>query len=170
MRNNHKGYTLIELAVVVFIIGLMLAFAVPRIRDTLLGDALKTAARQLTGAVKELRSDAVREQVDYVIAFDLEHGVYWRYSADMTPEKKDEMKQQLFRFPDGVRIADMHHIGGAKKSEGEGQIRFFKKGYVQPTVIHLVKGNRYFTLVINPFLAGVKVYDRYVDFDDWTSG
>jgi prepilin-type N-terminal cleavage/methylation domain-containing protein len=168
MRNN-RGYTLIELAVVVFLIGLMLVFAVPRIRDTLVEDGLKTAARQLTGTVKELRNDAVREQVDYVLQLDLGAGKFWHYSADMTPEKKEEMKGQSVAFPEGVKIADVYHVTDAKISEGEAQVNIFKKGYVQPTVIHLVKGERYFTLVISPFLPGIEVYEGYLDIGELTA-
>jgi prepilin-type N-terminal cleavage/methylation domain-containing protein len=169
MPNNNKGYTLIELAVVVLLIGLMLTFAVPRVRDTLLEDGLKTAARQLTGAVEELRYDAVREQVDYVLQLDLDKKEYWRYSVDMTPEKKNEMKERAVRFPDGIKITDVYHIGEEKKSDGEAQVRFFKQGYTQPTVIHLLKGERYFTLVINPFMAGVEVHEGYVDLEKQVS-
>jgi len=168
MRNN-KGYTLIELAVVVFLIGLMLALAVPRIRDAFVEDGLKTAARQLTGAVKELRNDAVREQVDYVLQFDLGEGKFWHYSVDMTPEKKEEMKGRSVPFPTGVKIADVYHTSDAKTSEGEAQVNIFKKGYVQPTVIHLLKGEKYFTLVISPFLTGIEVYEGYMDVGDLTS-
>jgi general secretion pathway protein H len=165
MRNN-KGYTLIELAVVVLIIGLMLTFAVPRVRDVLREDGLKTAARQLTGAVKELRNEAVREQVDYVLHLDLNNSAFWRYSVDMTPEKKDELKNLSVRLPDGVKIADMYHVGEAKRSDGEAQIRFFKKGYVQPTVIHLSQGEMSYTVIIHPLLAQVKVHDRYIDVEE----
>ncbi|MBN1380515.1 MAG: prepilin-type N-terminal cleavage/methylation domain-containing protein [Deltaproteobacteria bacterium] len=167
--SNNKGYTLIELAVVVFLIGLMLTFAVPRVRDVLLEDDLKTAARQLTGAVKELRSEAVREQVDYIIRFDLDSGEYWRYSVDMTAEKKDELKKRSVRLPNGVEIADMYRVGSTKLAEGEAQMVLFKKGYVQPTVIHFLKDNKYLTVFITPFLAEVKVYDRYIDFDELKS-
>lgn len=166
---NKKGYTLIELTIVVLLIGLMLTFAAPRVRDVLQEDGLKTAARQLNGAVKELRNEAVREQVDYVIQFNLDNGEYWPYSVDMTPEKKDEMKKRAIHLPDGVKIADMYRIGEAKKTDGEAQVVFFKKGYIQPTVIHLLKGDQYFTVVIAPFLAKMKVYDKYIDYEELTS-
>jgi general secretion pathway protein H len=166
---NKKGYTLIELALVVFLIGLMLTFALPRVRNTLLEDGLKTAARQLTGAVKELRNEAIREQVDYVLHLDLDRSAFWHDSVDMTPEKKDEMKDRSVQIPAGVKIADVFHFGEAKKSDGEAQVIFFKKGYVQPTVIHLLKGERYFTLLISPFMAGVEVHDGYVELEQQAS-
>lgn len=166
MQINNKGYTLIELAVVVFIIGIMLTFAAPRVRDMLWEDNLKKAARQFTAAAKELRHEAVREQVDYILHFDLNKGEFWRYSADMTPEKRDEMKKSAWHLEGGVKITDMYHIGGNKQSDGEIRVRFFKKGYCQPTVIHLSSGDNSSTVVINPFLEDVTVHNSYIDFEE----
>jgi len=160
---KKNGYTLVELAVVVFLLGLMLFLAVPRVRENLVGDGIRTAVRRLVGAVRELRADAIREQMDYVLHLDLNSHAFWTYSLDMTPEKRDEKKRAAFHFPEGVIIADVSQIGVEKKSDGEITVKFFKKGHVQPTVIHLKKDDRYFTLALFPFSSSVKVYERYAD-------
>ncbi len=64
------------------------------------------------------------------------------------------------RDPDRGRAA----CGGRKRTEGEALVRFFRKGYTEPTVIHLAKEDRIFTLVFNPFLPAMTVYEKYVDF------
>ncbi|MEI6314951.1 MAG: hypothetical protein WCO89_08780 [Syntrophus sp. (in: bacteria)] len=162
----------------------MLLMAVPRVRDALLNDSLKSAARHVIGAARELRYDAAREQVDYVLHLDLNNRTLWTYSADMTPEKKEQRKEDAYRFPEGVMILDVYRWEGnsegrrdgrlagnsaglpegGKQNEGEAAITFFKKGYTEPTVIHLARGERVFTLVFQPFLSSVKVYEEYVDF------
>ena len=43
---NNKGYTLIEMTVVVLLIGVMIGVAVPKVRDTITSDRLKKTARQ----------------------------------------------------------------------------------------------------------------------------
>ncbi len=161
MKKN--GYTLIELAVVVFLLGLMLFLAVPRIRDSLINDGLKSTARHMVGAIRELRADAVREQVDYVLQLDLNNNAFWTYSVDMTPEKRDERKKNAFHFPEGVKIADVSQPGLDKKADGEVGIKLYKQGYVQPTVIHLVRENRYFTIALAPFLSTIRVFEKYAD-------
>jgi general secretion pathway protein H len=163
-KQNKKGYTLIELAVVVLLISLMLLLAVPRVRDTLLNDSLKSAARHIIGTARELRYDAVREQVDYVLHIDLGSRTIWTYSADMTPEKKDQRKKDAYRLPDDLKILDIYHPEGEKKNEGEDTITFFSKGYIQPSILHLARGDRAVTLVFQPFLTGIKIYEEYVDF------
>jgi general secretion pathway protein H len=171
---TNRGYTLIELSVVVLLIGMMLLIAIPRVRDTLLNDDLLAAARQVIGASRELRNEAVREQVDYILHLDLNQPGFWTYSADTTAEKRAEIRKGAIRFPDGIRIAGVRHFEQVGKTEGEAFVRFFRKGYTEPTVIHLMKEDRTITLVFNPFLHSVGVYEKYVDFifseDDRVAG
>ena len=165
-RRREAGYTLIELAVVILLIGMMLFLAAPRIRDTLLDDSLKSAVRHITGVAKALRYEAVREQVDYVLHLDLNNNAVWTYAADMTPEKRNERQRAAFNLPTDVKITDIYRIGKEKQNDGDATITFFKRGYVQPTVVHLAKGDRAFTLIFQPFLSAVEVHDKYVDYSD----
>lgn len=160
---NRKGYTLIELALVVFLLGLMLFLAVPRVRDGLINDVLAGAVRKTTGAVRVLRADAVREQVDYALQLDLNNNAFWTYSLDMTPEKRQERKEAAYHFPAGVKIADISQPGLGKKTDGEATVRFYKQGHIQPTVIHLAREDRSATIVLAPFLSTIKVYEKYVE-------
>ncbi len=163
-RATHGGYTLIELAVVVLLIGMMLLLAVPRIRDAVLADDLKTQTRRLVGASRELRHEAVREQVDYLLHLDLTHQGFWVSSADTTAEKLAEIRKSAPPFAEGVTIADFSRPGEEKQTEGDVVIRFHRLGYVEPAVIHLKKDDRTFTIVFQPFLDTVTVYEKYVDF------
>jgi hypothetical protein len=153
---------------------LMLLVSVPRIRDTLLNDELRAATRKFIGVSRELRNEAVREQVDYILRIDLSQPGFWFYSADTTAEEQAKIRQGAIRFPEKIRIAGVRHAGEGQKTEGEVSIRFFHKGYAQPTVIHLAEDNRTFTLVLNPFLHTVGVYEELVDFvfneDDRAAG
>jgi prepilin-type N-terminal cleavage/methylation domain-containing protein len=162
------GYTLIELSIVVFLIGLMLLIAVPRVRESLFTDQLSSAARRLVGASRELRSVAVRDQVDQILQISLDEKSYWIYSADMTPEKKEEMKKRALRLPGDVKFADVYIAGKEKKTAGEISIRFFSRGYVEPAVIHLADGERFVTLVLHPFIHTVETHEKYLDF--WQTG
>ena len=173
-KQNERGYTLIELSVVVLLIGMMLFFAIPRVRDTVLNDDLKAATRQIVGAARELRNDAVRDQLDYILRLDLAEPGFWTYSADVTAEKQAEIRKAAIRFPNGIRIADVRQPPEPRKTDGEVVIRFSSRGYVSPTVVHLVKEDRTFTLVFNPFVQAVAVYEKSVDFafneDDRVAG
>jgi prepilin-type N-terminal cleavage/methylation domain-containing protein len=161
---SRKGYTLVELIVVVFLAGMMLFLAVPSMRHVFLSDQLQSTTRQLVATVRELRVDAVREQVDFVVHFDITRHSYWTYSTDMTPEKKDERKKKTLFMPEGVKITDIYHVGGTKKTDGEMETIFYKSGVVQPTVIHLNKEERAATIILEPFLNQVRILDQYIEF------
>ena len=169
-RSDEKGFTLIELGVVVFLIGLMLLIAVPRVRDTMLGGGLEAVTNHLAGTTRELRSDAVRNQIDYIIHLDLDNDLIWTYSVDMTPETRAEMKKRAFKLPEEVKITDICFSEEEKITNGEVTIRFSRKNYTQPAVIHLAEKDRRFTLVFEPFLNAVRTYDKYVDFQDQMTG
>ena len=164
MNNRNRGYTLIELSVVILLVGMMLLIAVPRVRDTLLNDDLKVVTRRFIGAARELQNESVREQTDIILHIDLNQPAIWSYAADTTAEKRAELRKGAFRLPEGIRIVDVRQADDTRKTEGEAVIRFFRRGYTTPTVIHLAKEDRVVTLVFNPFLRTVTVYEKDVDF------
>jgi len=161
---NKRGYTLIELSVVVLLIGIMLLVTVPRVWDTLLNDNLKAVTRRLINTVRELRYESVREQTDYILHIDLNNPAFWSYPADTTAEKRAELRKGAFRLPEGIRIVDVRQADEARRTEGEVLVRFFRRGYAAPTIVHLAKDDRVFTVIFNPFLQAMTVYEKYVDF------
>lgn len=161
---TERGYTLIELSVVVLLVGMMLLIAVPRVRETLLDDDLKAAARQLIGAAQELRNESVREQTDFALRISLKEASFWHYRADTQAEKLLEIRQRASRLPAGIGITAVRPAGGLPRADGEAVIRFFRQGYVSPTVLWLAKEQRTLTLVFHPFLQTVTVYEEHVDF------
>jgi prepilin-type N-terminal cleavage/methylation domain-containing protein len=160
---NEKGYTLIELMVVLALIGILLAVAVPGIRESLAADRLGSAARKIAALSRELRSDAARENEDSFLQVDLDRGCFWKFHAGLSPEKSTETRKNAFCLPDGVQVVDVHPYGQDKKKEGETAVRFSRKGYAQPAVIHLAHEDRQITLVIQPFLNAVGIHADYVD-------
>jgi len=165
-RSGEEGFTLIELGVVVFLIGLMLFIATPKIQETMLGSDLERVEKHLTGTARELRSDAVRNQIDHFLHLDLDNGLLWISTADMTPEAKDTMRKSAFRLPETVKIMDIYFSGEEKIIDGEITIRFSRKNYSQPAIIHLAEKDRRSTLIFEPFINSPKIHDTYIDFRD----
>ncbi len=158
-----RGFTLIELIVVMAVIGLILALAAPTTRDALTVDALKKASRQIIGLERQLRVEAVRDQVDCVLVFDIPRASYFVATSEMTPEKRLEVEKQAKKLPDGVSIRDIVSSRNEKKTDGKVRIRFGKNGTSPPLVIHLAEGDKQMTLVVNPFLGVTAVYPRYAE-------
>ncbi|MGD9158761.1 MAG: prepilin-type N-terminal cleavage/methylation domain-containing protein [Desulfobacteraceae bacterium] len=166
-REKAGGFTLIELIIVIFIAGLMLSITVPVVRETLLHDNLKTTSRKLVATITWLRNKSVGEYKDYALLFDLGEGKYWPETSGMSEGEILEIKDQAYSLPEDVRILDIDLYGSEKKIDGQLKIKFSKKGYICYSLIHLGdKGDRKFTLVLEPFLGKVKIMEDYLSFED----
>jgi type II secretory pathway pseudopilin PulG len=164
--HKPKAYTLIELAVVVFMIGLMLVIAIPRIQHSLLSNDLKAATRRMIATVRNLRDMAVRDQKVYRLHFDMESNQYWVEWDSMTLEEQEEARQNASRLPGDIRILDIWYKGTGKKDMGEAVIHFTPEGYVQYAVIHLgTDEEKAHTIVLSPFLGTIKTFDKYVEME-----
>jgi len=164
---NSKGFTLIELVVVVTLIVIMIGLTLPQIRNTLLSDALKRTALRMVGVAKILRDEAVREQKTYGLRLDMVRQQYWVGFTAMTEEAQVLARKNAEKLPSNVQILDVWFKEGGKVSEGEAVILFFKQGHVQPSAIHLGDDDgRRFTVVLSPFGGKVNVLEKYVDFEN----
>ena len=173
-RGKTDGFTLIELAIVIIIVGLMLSITVPVVRDSLLHDDLKKASRKLAATITWLRTKSVSEYKDHDLIFDLEEGKYWHSSSDLSDAQRIEIKEQAHTLPGDVTILDIDKYidknGSGKKVDGTTKIKFSRKGYIGYTLIHLKdKSDRKFTLVLEPFLGKTKIMEDYLSFEDVAS-
>jgi len=163
---DKSGYTLIELIVVMVLVGLVFAFTAPRLRYALLTDSLKTAARNMVGAMTHLRNEAVSQQERYALHLDVASHRYWATNASMTDEEKELAREQAQRLPPDVQIRDVWIKGKGRIVEGEAQMVFTPRGYTQASAVHLrSQDGREITLELTPFMSQVAIFDTYVGYD-----
>jgi prepilin-type N-terminal cleavage/methylation domain-containing protein len=166
MPANEKGYTLIELIVVIVLIGMVLSFAAPRLRHTVLEDPLKAAAREMIGLIHTLRNEAVRKQQAHALYVDVNANRFWAVNASMTPDEQGLAREKARDLPPEVLVRDVWIKGEGKFAEGEARIVFTPKGYTQSSAIHLrSQTDKEITLALSPFMGKVTVVDKYVEFD-----
>lgn len=160
----EAGYTLIELAAVVALLGLFLGLSIPRFQHALITDDLKSTTRKIVGSVREVRNEAIRQQKVHVLHLDLESNRLWIEHVGMGEDERTMAQEQALVFPRGVRVLDIWCRGKGKQAHGEMALYVSKKGYVEQTVIHLgADDGREFTLELSPFLGTVKFYEKYID-------
>lgn len=159
----NRGYTLLELLLVILLLGIVLFTATPRLRDIIAGDPLSLAVRRLSGLCSELRAQAVSDQRDYYLALDLDEQRFFAYREDLDPEGRSKKREKAWSLGAGVRFAKVDAFSGEQRFFGEVTIRFSREGYAQPALIYLETGPGRTTLFINPLLPAMKVWDRYVD-------
>jgi prepilin-type N-terminal cleavage/methylation domain-containing protein len=167
MSRNTKGYTFIEITVVIILIGVMASISLPKIRHAILADKLKSTSRKMIGVISRLRNDAIREQKAFYLHLDLEANRFWTDSEAMLEEERLSADEKAASLPEGISVLDVWFRGKGKKQHGVVVIRFSKKGYAQESAIHLRSDDgRQFTLFLSPFLGKIKTFEDYMEFED----
>jgi type II secretion system protein H len=161
---RENGFTLIELIVVIVIIGLTTALTMPRFRYSLLSDPLKTSTRRLAGLINNLSQEAIHENEDVLLYFDLSGDLYWTEKSGMTAEGRLLAKEKAVKLPEEIEVIDIRKKGEDRAITGEVALRITKRGYLQPAVIHLGKeGGKVFTLSLRTFSGRVEIREGYVE-------
>lgn len=164
-RANTGGFTLLELILVMVLIGLTTSFALPKLSGFLGADQLKTTARRLIGLVHQTAGLARREQAAYLLSYDgNEHRFVARAEAEPEQSSTEAAPKMLsLAVPASVSIGEFWSWYGGAQSRDQGKIRFSKEGYVEPTILYLVRDDgREMSLVLSPFLGTVRVMDNHV--------
>lgn len=162
-----RGFTLIELIVVISLMGLMLFFTLPRLGDNPFLEDSKQSSRWLIGKVQTLKERAIREQKQHSLHFDLDSGLIWETNESMSPEDiENAALNSSYSLPDDLRIIDIEYPHKGKTSSGQAEITFYKAGYTDKVLVHMQEGESYLSFLIEPFLSNVQFSDSYTGFDD----
>ncbi|MBI1814184.1 MAG: GspH/FimT family pseudopilin [Deltaproteobacteria bacterium] len=172
-RHAHPaGFTLIEISLVLLIIAIMVALAVPRLRSAS-GAELKREARQLTNTFRFLRSEAILNGQIYQLRYDLGRERYWVTVGDPTGEAglgtADDLEDlgplaRSVTLTSPIGISDIvlpESVG--KQQEGQFVTNFYPDGTVDTTVIHLDDGSETYTLWVNPLTGRLNLDPGYSD-------
>lgn len=164
---NREGFTLIELSMVIFLIGLIVSLVLPQIRDAALSDTLKNTAMVLTSTVNEIRYQAVKDNRECLLKFNFETKVFWADLPWFTEEDRNVTESLSFSLPSDVEVMDISFKDGSTYTSEEVSITFSREGYITPAVIHLAsKDGRRFSFILRPFLGDASVIEEYIEIDD----
>ena len=162
---NAKGYTLIELIVVLVLLGLMFGLVVPKFRQAILSDSINATALRIIGLVEDLRERAISNQVSYILHLDMREKKLWAVAGTASEEEQETARERAYQLPADVKIEDIWSWSGGKLYD-EATIHFSKKGYIEQSMIHLQsEDGRQLSLELTPFLGSIKIHDGYVDFN-----
>jgi general secretion pathway protein H len=161
---NNAGFTLIELAMVVLVIGIMGALAMPRFGGMLERQHLRRTINAIHGYARYLQAYAASDKCVYVLLFDLDQQVV-SISSIATPGCVDQTRKLPdYVVPPTIRILDVVTSEREKIAEGQVMTLFYPNGFVQPNTIHIGGvGVEPVTLMIEPLTGRVQVYDGYVE-------
>ena len=111
----NRGFTLVELMVVLVIISLMLALVGTSISRSISGAEMRESARKVAASLRYTRTKAILSKSEQVFTLDTETGAY--QAADRPPEE----------LPEGMN-AELNTARSELTSETAGGIRFYPDG------------------------------------------
>jgi len=171
-----RGFTMIELMIVLVIMGFVLALAGPMVTRGLSGLTLKTAAKKVAAALRYARSQAVNRAQPYSVIFDREHGrivirgiprpipLPDQAEQEAEPEEKaaDEAEAQkpeikIVELPEGITLKEIM-VGGIEitgTKDELAQLVFYPDGTSQGGELVLADSRERQYQVKVAFLTGV---------------
>lgn len=159
------GFSLVELVVVLFLIGILLSFTLPRVNGTILTNHTQSVSRRIISTVQLLKERSVRDQNLYILHLDLDAKRLWVTHESMSAEELEAAEQKGYALPDDVILLDVETPGKGKVTSGRADIHFYKKGYSDRALIHIEEDNHRRSFLIETFLTRVRLYEEYVEFE-----
>lgn len=177
MCPRRNGFTFLELAVVLTIMGIMVAIVAPRFTATFSKVTLGGSARQLAGAISYVRNLAAKDNRSYFLTIDLDNDEYWVTYFDPPPElalmpyadleyledevyvpyKDDFIKTT--RLEKKVSFARVILEDGMELYDGRARIAIRPNGTADETVIHLTNpSERFYTVHLERYNGQATVY------------
>ena len=160
---SRSAFTLVEIAVVMLIIGIMATLFIPRLPD--IGSwRLKSSARKLAHSIGAVYDKAATSKLVYRMTVDFAENSYYfsLLNTDGSFEKRDILLAKETRLPDGLKFLSVQLPGQGKVEQGEAHIHFFPSGYAEFSAIQLGgDDDESFTLIVHPLTGRVKILDGY---------
>lgn len=164
-KRNSTGFTLIELVVVMLLISIMLAVAIPRFDTGLIHDPTKKLSRWLIATVKTLRSTAIQKQIQQTLVIDYQNNRMWTASAEMSEEALAAASENAFILPKAIRIIEIDFLHEDREVSSPVSVNFYPAGFSDNVLIRLESDRTdRFSYLIEPLLPKVKFFEEWISF------
>jgi prepilin-type N-terminal cleavage/methylation domain-containing protein len=173
-RRASRGYTLLEILLVLGLLTLIASLVVARLDLATPTYRLRTAGRELAQSVAEARSESIARAQAVELHYDLSGGKYWLSvpgesgpSGGLGQQTRSSLQPRA--LPDGVRFADCTFFRGEVTRSGSVTVRFSFLGACEGHLLHLTDaaGNS-FTVEVLPLGLQVNLYASRWELADAT--
>lgn len=184
MRGNNKGFTILEILVVLAIIGILMTVIVPNMAKLLPRREREVFIGKLNALTRYAWQHALIERAVHKVSFDFNKKLMWiEMATGAIKDGKQEYSRikgayinSSLKIPKNIEIInfiiegfdEMSRYGGGKETK-ESWFYIMPDGITQTVTINFVDKKqttaagkpRQFGLVLNPFNAQFKVYDSF---------
>ncbi len=126
-REPSRGFTLIELIVVITLISVMMFFAIPRLNTSLLESDSRKVSKWMLLTVKALKNKAVRQQIPLLLQVDLDNHKLWTaVDFQTTDQPADPLSGPVFGPMSGKMKALEGNDSRETGSEAGGKLKLLE--------------------------------------------
>ena len=163
---NQKGFTFIELVVVIVLLGMMFSFALPRMDGLLFTSKIDKTSRWIVLNIANLKNKSVKEQIRFALNVDISANSFFITSEGMSEEALTEAVENSFKLGDGVTAVDLLFPFESPDEEKISNIFFYTKGYSDNAIIHIEdESGEKLSFIVQPFLPGVEIREGFIVFE-----
>ena len=145
----NASFTLIEVLLVIVVMGIAAAIAMPSFVRSIQGQRLSTAARTLTTVARYARSMAVLKQNDLALTFNLANG-----QVDLVASNTS--LPSFSRAVNGVRLQEVSIEGADPVTEGVCSVPFSRNGACAPFAVTIADHNGNYVILKVDALGSIK--------------
>lgn len=164
-QRGQTGFTLIELAVVMAIIGMVMLLVLPRLPSSD-QENLKISARTLVSTIRYLQERAATSRTGYYLSLapGTESLKIVEIGGDGSDKEPSDPLLQKSPIKEGVIVADVRIPRLGRVSEGQIRIDVGAGGVRDFVTIHLRSATgQFWTVMVFPSGGKVKAYEGYLE-------
>ena len=160
---NRRGFTLIEIAVVLAIIGMVMALVIPRLPSSE-SENLKISARTLAATLRYMQERAATARTIYFLRIEpgTDNVKVLEAAADGSEKEPDDTLLQKRPVKEGIQVADVVIPRLGKLNNDQVRLVIGAGGLRDFVTIHLrSSGGNFLTVMAFPSGGKVKIYEGY---------
>jgi Tfp pilus assembly protein FimT len=151
--------------VVMLLISIILAVAIPRFDGGMFQDPQKKLSRWLIHTVKSLRSTAIQKRTLQTLVIDFENNKMWTIAEQGDGDASQAQPQRTYELPEDIRIVEMSFPNDENVNSGTANVNFYPAGYSDSVVIRLERSQaERISFRIEPLMPKVRFYDEWISF------
>ena len=177
MKYHPKGFTLIELIIVLVIVSIMAAMVSPAISRSLASLQLKTAARKVAAALRYARTQAIARAEDYQAVFSFDERQVTISPAESEGEEsgeekalpeaegaqkpQEQEKPKVYTLPEEVKFLELV-AGEEEVNSGSATITFRPNGSSEggEVILSDAAEKREYRIVVSFLTGAVEVKEK----------
>lgn len=171
-QGSDRGYTLVELVVVMAVIGATFYVVLPRLSAALVADPLRDTVRYLSQTTSDLRAKAVLTQQRQILFVDLDNNrLFTGGQPSSGPSVKRPAPEKAYALGADLSLTGLHLPQRQRLASGAVPVCFHPQGHSDQVIIHLARADgQRFSLYINPFLPEIEIRSGLMDYADLLAG